>query len=303
MIDAMSTPRVAAPVAERKPRVVYGAFEAGVSAQPPASTSDDENVILKLSFAETASSVQPDGYDIASTSKRCDLLSGASEFVPAVEDACVRSASSVVAGGGCVSSPSGLKVIRLLTEFEEKSKCGEWPSGTCVHCYWCCHRFNNAPFGLPVKFANDQFHVVGCFCSLECAAAYNFGGKDSVDECLNRYTLINTLAFRMGLGRSIRPAPNKVALAMFGGHLSIDEFRQLSSSNKHILVNSPPMLTVTQQVEEVHETDMRSEYKYIPIDNERVVRYQEKMRLKRVKPLINFKNTLDHSMKLKYTPV
>ena len=60
------------------------------------------------------------------------------------------------------------------------------------------------------------------------------------------------------------------------------------------------MLTMTQQVEEVHDTDMRSEYRYIPLDSERINRYQEKIRLKRNKPLVNFKNTLDHTMKLKY---
>lgn len=198
-----------------------------------------------------------------------------------------------------VVTGSGLKVIRLLTEFEEKNKNGEWPTSTSVHCYWCCHRFNNTPFGLPVKYANDSFHVVGCFCSLECACAFNFASKDSVDECMHRYTLINTLASRVGLGRVIKPAPDRLALNIFGGHLGVDEFREFTGSNRNVIVNSPPMQTVTQQVEEVHDSDLRSEYRYIPLDSERITRYQEKIRLKRSKPLVNFKNTLDHTMKLR----
>jgi hypothetical protein len=272
-------------------------------------TSDDENVIMKLSLAD--SSVDPDPYNeihvntfmskpcaipVPSTSPTACLTVAAQRdtvATPASYDAPIE----VTQAG---AAQTCLKVIRLLTEFEEKSKNGEWPSSTSVHCYWCCHRFNNAPFGLPVKYANEQFHVVGCFCSLECACAYNFASKESIDECLNRYSLINMLAFKVGLGRSIRPAPDRLALSVFGGHLPIERFRAFSGTARQIIVNSPPMLTVTQQVEEVHENDLRSEYKYIPLDNERVSRYQEKIRLKRTKPLVNFKNTLDHTMKLKY---
>jgi hypothetical protein len=60
------------------------------------------------------------------------------------------------------------------------------------------------------------------------------------------------------------------------------------------------MMTVTQQVEEVNQRELRSEYRYIPIDSERVNKYKEKIKLKRTKPLVNFKNTLDHTMNLKF---
>lgn len=196
---------------------------------------------------------------------------------------------------------SSLQVVRLLAAFEEKGKSGEWPCSTTVHCYWCCHRFASVPFGLPVKYTADTFHVVGCFCSLECAAAYNFAsGKDSMDDTFNRYSLLNALSARLGLGRVVRLAPDRLALRIFGGHLGIDEFRAFTSSGRQILVNWPPMQTITQQLEEVHENDVRSEYKYIPLDAERVNRYAEKVRLKRSKPLVNFKNTLEHSMKLRF---
>jgi hypothetical protein len=283
-------------------------------------TSDDENVIMKLSFEDTGVMRQtPDPYDKSDVdtfaSNPCSLsdvtVSAPPSSMPMAffasspprEDAMLAPPSTGSQGSsssvGCRAP--GLKVIRLLTEFEEKNKNSEWPSSTSVHCYWCCHRFANAPVGLPVKFANNKFHVIGCFCSLECACAYNFLSHDSIDECLNRYTLVNALSNRLGLDRTVQPAPDRLALSIFGGHLDIDEFRAFSSATKrHVIVNSPPMLTVTQQVEEVNETDMRSEYRYIPLDSERINRYQEKVRLKRCKPLVNFKNTLDHTMKLKY---
>jgi hypothetical protein len=60
------------------------------------------------------------------------------------------------------------------------------------------------------------------------------------------------------------------------------------------------MQSITQQVEEISNTDLCSEYRYIPLDRDRVSRYQEKLRLSRSKPLVNVKNTLDHTMNLKY---
>lgn len=192
------------------------------------------------------------------------------------------------------------KVVRILMDFEEKSKVGEWPSSTSVHCYWCCHKFNNTPFGLPVKYAQGRYHVCGCFCSLECAAAWNFSCKDSIDEIYEKYSLLNMLSDDLGHSRVVKPAPDRTCLAMFGGHMSIDEFRSHSTSNKLIIVNYPPMMSLTQQVEEINETELRSEYKFIPIDNERVHKYQEKIKLKRSKPLVNFKNTLDSTMNLRY---
>lgn len=218
------------------------------------------------------------------------------------------------------AAPMASNVVRLLAEFGEKSKNNEWPMSTSVHCYWCCHQFDTMPFGLPLKYSGGQFHVVGCFCSLECACAYNFSSnRDSVDECLNRYSLVNALSAAMGLARVVRPAPDRLSLAIFGGHLDIEQFRAFGSSDplmlsqanasagarstaaKQLIVNSPPMQSLTQQVEEVNSSDLSSEYRYIPLDSDRVSRYQEKIRLMRTKPLINFKNTLDHTMKLKYT--
>jgi hypothetical protein len=219
-------------------------------------------------------------------------------------------------------APMASNVVRLLAEFGEKSKNKEWPMSTSVHCYWCCHAFDSMPFGLPLKYTAGQFQVVGCFCSLECACAHNFASnKDSVDECLNRYSLANALSIALGLGRVVKPAPDRLALAIFGGHLDIKAFRafgaaapidaaggaaggggaQGATQGRQLIVNCPPMQSLTQQVEEVNDSDLCSEYRYIPLDSDRVSRYQEKIRLMRTKPLINFKNTLDHTMKLKYT--
>jgi len=202
------------------------------------------------------------------------------------------------------SSISG--VVRLLADFGEKSRNSEWPMSTNVYCHWCCHPFQGVPIGLPIKMTmnEQQYCVTGCYCSLECACAYNFASRESVDERLSRYSLLNGLAVRIGCiaQTPIRPAPDRLTLNIFGGHLSIDEFRlYASSSDRYIITNTSPMISVTQQFEELNEQDTHSEYRYVPLDSERVCRFQEKIKLKRNKPLLNTKNTLDQSMKLKIT--
>jgi hypothetical protein len=192
------------------------------------------------------------------------------------------------------------RIVRVLMDFEQKSRVKEWPNSTSVHCYWCCHKFDNMPFGLPIKYRGGRYQVCGCFCSLECAAAWNFSCKDSLDEIYERYALTNMLSAQLGHTRVVRPAPDRVCLTSFGGHMTIEEFRTHTASAKLMLVNYPPMMSVTQQVEEVNEAELRSEYRFIPIDNERVNKYQEKIKLKRSKPLVNFKNTLDSTMNLRY---
>ncbi len=108
------------------------------------------------------------------------------------------------------------------------------------------------------------------------------------------------LARELGHHHLVRPAPSRLVLNTFGGPMSIEEFRGRCHTSRLILVNFPPMMTVTQQVEEVNQRELRSEYRYIPIDSERVNKYKEKIKLKRTKPLVNFKNTLDHTMNLKF---
>lgn len=291
-------------IERKKPNAVYNGFN--IMMQP----SEDENVIMKLNVTnnndgDTLSSVAgddeiisiPDAYNLSSCdaflSKPVELDSVCKEETHLEKDFPNDIQSE--------SATSRLKVVQLLKDFEEKNKNNEWPSNTSIACYWCCHKFDNAPFGIPVKYVNNVFHVYGCFCSLECAAAHNLACKDSIDEMWERFNLINLLARKLNFSRGyVKPAPNRLALTMFGGHMTIEEFRTFTETSKIINVNFPPMMTMTQQIEEINESDINSEFKYIPLDTDRVNKYKEKIKLKRTKPLHDFKNTLDHAMNLKF---
>lgn len=281
----------------RKPKAVFNGFD-NVN-DVFHSNSDDENIIMKLKvFNEVDESVHsqlddesnlfPDAYNEVPTntyeSKPCEI--------DYVNHSSKHDSSS--------THYAGLKVIDLLKDFEEKNKNNEWPQTTSIACYWCCHKFDTPPFGIPVKFADEKFHVFGCFCSLECAAAYNLASKESIDEVWERHNLINLLSKRIGYKNIVKPAPNRLALQMFGGHLTIEEYRSYCHTSKIININFPPMMTMTQQIEEVNESDINNDYKYIPIDTDRINKYKEKIKLKRTKPITSFENTLDHAMNLKF---
>ena len=195
---------------------------------------------------------------------------------------------------------SNLRCMRLLSEFEEKNKSGEWPASTRVHCYWCCHPFHGPPVGIPAKYVRDQFYLYGCFCSLECAAAYNFQHNGSVDERWRRYSLLNLMAMRMGRKGVVRQAPDRLALSIFGGHLDIDTFRSYCGSHGRLtLVHFPPMQAMTQQVEEINDGDLRCmRPSYIPLDQRRVSRAHANIVLRRTKPVVTGRNTLDRAINL-----
>jgi hypothetical protein len=60
------------------------------------------------------------------------------------------------------------------------------------------------------------------------------------------------------------------------------------------------MTSISQQLEEINEYELNSDLKYVPIDNDRINKYKEKILFKRSKPLINPKTSLESSMNLKY---
>lgn len=314
--------------AVRKPKIVYNGFiddeDAGSAGGGSAANamSDEENIILQLNVHCSSGSVTGDTTDGTTTippgpynnheyktfeskpfeltgtdadqnilSMHHELLHRQQEDDPPCLQNCAPSCAS-----------SRLKVVDLLRDFEEKSRHNEWPSSTNVACYWCCHKFEGGPFGLPMKYNGSTFSVLGCFCSLECASAWNFASQEGMDEIWERNSLINMLAMKLQLATPIKPAPNRLMLNMFGGPMDIAQFRKFCQTAKVVTINFPPMVAMTQQVEEVFESDITNDFKYVPLDNARVDRYKEKLRLKRAKSLINPRNTLDHTMNLRIQP-
>jgi hypothetical protein len=136
------------------------------------------------------------------------------------------------------------------------------PKKTNICCWWCTYNFDCIPTYLPDKYHNSKFYVMGCFCSFNCACAYNLNMNDNkVNE---RYTLLKQLYYFINKDNirsykdiDINPSPPREILDKFGGKLSIDEYRKNSKilgREYHILY--PPFIPLSMAVEELTNTNV-----------------------------------------------
>ena len=200
------------------------------------------------------------------------------------------------------------KVDSVVKQFQDCNKRNIWPSHTPIYCFWCSHPFNHRPCAIPITLDKDTFKVYGNFCSPECAASYNFSENIDTDNKWERYSLLNQL-YRKILNNKdlkIKLAPPRNSLNIFGGPLSINEFRKVNSNyEKNYIINLPPLVSIIPQIEEVvfdnekvinKDTDI-----FIPLDEERLENAaNESLKLKRNKPLSESRNTLESCMNLQF---
>jgi len=190
---------------------------------------------------------------------------------------------------------SDINIKENLINSDEK----KWQTNTSIKCYWCCHSFNNTPFGIPIKYKNGKFYVNGIFCSLECAATYNFSEEKGIQDIWESYNLLNLLSHKINYKNIVRLAPKRTCLNMFGGVMNIEEFRNFSNENKIINILEYPMISASQQIEEINYDNNSNQNNFIPIDEERIKKLEQKIKLMRRAPLLNHKNTLEHTMNIK----
>jgi len=189
----------------------------------------------------------------------------------------------------------------ILYEFINANNDKVWPDSTNIHCWWCCHTFNGVPCALPESYRKEKFYVNGCFCAFNCAASYNFSKND--DNMWERYSLLN-LMYKKLYNRNfvkINLAPPRETLKMFGGYLSIDEFRENSYKNeKTYMVIKPPLISIIPKIEENIATSNKNLKNNFPLVNENILnKTQSTLKLKRNKPVTNPNSTLQSFMDLK----
>lgn len=273
----------------RKPKNVYNTFD--VADTECTVENSHDNVIVKLNINSDANIDESKEIPIPYTYNQEKYYNIDEENQVIIDDESQQSPSNI---------NNNNLIVNLLHDFKEKNKNKEWPSNTTIACYWCTETFDNVPFGIPINYEDDKFDVIDCFCSLECAASYNFSINHNIDEMWERYNLLNLLSRKLKLGNIVKPAPNRLSLKKFGGHLSKEKFREFFKSNKIININYPPMTSLTVQIEEINEFELNNDNKYIPIDNERIKRYKEKINLVRAKPHVDTRHSLESSMGLTY---
>ena len=234
-----------------------------------------------------------------------------------------------------------IKLIKALGDFADANKRKEWLKSTSVWCRWCAHPFQGPPVSIPKWYLNKTFFVSGCYCSYSCAARHLFTRSD-INE-INKWKYYNLLHFlkqkilKLKETDRIQLAPPQETLQVFGGHLSIEKFRDITKeTHKHYNMYSiiePPMISISSVIEETIQpkenmSDMRllsapggvraygnmkyiapknensftskwGNKSYIPVDDDRMKRAVENLKVSRKAPLIDKKKTLLHYMNLK----
>ena len=99
----------------------------------------------------------------------------------------------------------------------------------------------------------------------------------------------------------INLAPPRETLKIFGGYLSIEEFREAALKNdKSFSVVKPPLISIIPKIEENILNNIKNLKNSFPQTNENILnKTQNSLKLKRSKPVTNPNSTLQSFMDLK----
>jgi hypothetical protein len=101
---------------------------------------------------------------------------------------------------------------------------------------------------------------------------------------------------------SLNPAISRKCLNVFGGPLTIEQFREKSINNNKFNILTYPMVSIVEHVEEINES---SSYDtkingFIPLDRSRVSKLEDTNRMND-SSTTKSKTVLEETMKLKFT--
>ena len=173
------------------------------------------------------------------------------------------------------------RIIPTLKKYKEYGKENIWPKTTDIYCWWCCHQFSSPPKTLPIKYDShrNRYKTLGIFCSWECVKSYNNDRRDAQTGIRNMY-LTRMIKDIYGSINTIIPAPPRESLKIFGGPLTIDEFRK-SFKVKLIKLIKEPFIPINQDMEEITFNKLK-----------RLPPQKKTLRLQRRKDTVNHDNKI-----------
>jgi hypothetical protein len=189
----------------------------------------------------------------------------------------------------------------LLVQFKDSSEVKKIPETSDVACFWCCHTFTNRPVVLPIRDTGEYLQVTGNFCSPECAVAQLFDMRQDSHTRWEQLALLYRVYGEACQGK-IHPSPSRSILKLFGGNLSIQEYRSLIQSHKvRVDIHLPPMVSIlaTMDTKPIDFYDASLTKGVTETIKERLQKAEEVLRLRRTKPLKAWESTLDACINLK----
>ena len=179
-----------------------------------------------------------------------------------------------------------------------------WPTSPETWCWHCCHPCNKVPIPMPVNYCenSDTFTVRGAFCSWPCMRAYL---RDSVAPHRSSIQAMNMAVFRKRCepGRKMErsfPAPPRQLLNVFGGTMTLEEFRGAAEKGTTYSFLPPKMLPHMEILEEQRASSrLRAPVDQdlnTSVDFQNVSSKNETLRLRRSKPQKAETTTLERAM-------
>jgi hypothetical protein len=191
------------------------------------------------------------------------------------------------------------KTTTLLVQYEGSQETRRLPKQVDAACFWCCHTFETPPVILPIRDQGEYIQVMGNYCSPECAMAYLFDMRQDSYARWEQLSLLNRL---YADATQIRPAPPRAALKLFGGPMSIEEYRAFVRKGKlRVDVHIPPLVSLlsTMDTKPIDFYDTSLTMNVMETVQERLAKAEEVLKLKRTKPLKAWESTLDACINLR----
>ena len=93
-------------------------------------------------------------------------------------------------------------------------------------CWNCCHDIKGKHISQPIKYEQNVFTTTGSFCCYPCVARYIVDSNDSSDIIFSRLSTLNLYVNILNNTQGkVIPAPPRLSLTMFGGTMSIEDYR------------------------------------------------------------------------------
>ena len=183
-----------------------------------------------------------------------------------------------------------LMSYKLFKEFPlyEIMKSEYLPERTSAWCFHCCHPFTTPPLGLPIRKTTDEFITTGIFCSIPCMKTYNL--EQNTSSVSERFNMIEHMRAKIGAPKGF--APRREELHVFGGALSIEEFRRgttLAPRTKYTV----PMKMLKSDIDNLATFSVHNKSNSIPVTESE----NEPLKLQRSSTQAN-QNTLETAMGL-----
>lgn len=261
----------------------------------PIHMSDIDNELFAATGTSEGSAVGPTPYDPS------DLFSSFGSAITMVPAAAVAPPEPAEKEAPARPSLPLHYSEKLMIRFQDANREKRLPDSTDVACFWDCHAFRGTPCVIPVSIEEGIWRVYGNFCSPECAAAHLFNERLDSSVQWERYALLNRL-YADG-EQSVRLAPPRTILRLFGGMLDVSEYRGIVGEHRmRVDVMTPPMISIIQVMDtkpiDFYDASMKNTF--IPWEMDRMNRPgAQGLRLRRTKPVAEKEATLEWCMGIK----